>query len=111
MFEHLFAVSPTLGINPWGMLGCALTYAAAIFTAVDGIADQLVRRGEKVDPRAIHALRLKAGAKYAASGIAVVTAAVVLSLDGNWIALALLSVVFVFVVVWVARVYRLGARS
>jgi len=111
MFELLQVVSPTLGINPWGMLGCALTYAAALFTAVDGIADQLVRRVEGVDLKAIHALRLKMGAKYAASGIAVGTAAVVLSVDGNWIALAVLSVVFVAVVGWVGWVYRQGSRS
>jgi hypothetical protein len=111
MIDYVAVVSPELGINPWGMLGCALAYAAALFAAVDGLADQLVRRTEKTTPAAVHALRLKMGAKIAGSIIAVSTAAVVLAIDGNWIALAALSVVFIAVLVWVAFVYRQGSRN
>ena len=99
------------GINPWGMLGCALTYAAAMFAAVDGIADHLLRRGDAVDPRAVHALRLKMGAKLAAAAIAVLTAAIVLIIDSNWAAFAILSVLFLGIVAWVFYVYREGARA
>jgi ABC-type multidrug transport system fused ATPase/permease subunit len=105
------AVDPSLGINPWGMLGCALTYAAAMFAAVDGIADHLIRRPEAADSRAVHALRLKMGAKIAAAAIAVLTAAIVLIIDHNWVAFGILSVLFVLVVLWVFYVYREGSRS
>lgn len=111
MTDIVTLVSPDLGINPWGMLGCALTYAAALFAAVDGMADHLVRRTEKTSPAAAHALRLKMGAKIAAAIIAVGTAAIVLAIDGNWIALTALSVVFAAVVVWVGFVYRQGAGN
>ena len=110
MIDYVAVVSPELGINPWGMLGCALTYAAALFAAVDGLADHLVRRAGKTSPAEVHALRLKMGAKIAAAVIAVGTAAIVLAIDGNWIALTVLSVVFVAVVVWVAFVYAQGSR-
>lgn len=110
MIDIVAAVSPTLGINPWGMLGCALTYAAALFASVDGIADHLVRRANETDPVAVHALRLKTAAKLAAAAIAVMTAAVVLVIDGNWIALGILSVLFVAVVAWVVFVARQGAQ-
>jgi selenophosphate synthetase-related protein len=93
------------------MLGCALTYAAALFAAVDGIADHLVRRVGEKDAATLHALRLKMGAKIAAAVIAVVTAAMVLAIDGNWIALTVFSAVFVAVVVWVAFVARQGSRK
>jgi hypothetical protein len=111
MIDIVTAVSPTLGINPWGMLGCALTYAAALFAAVDGMADHLIRRGRDTDPPAVHALRLKMGSKIAAAAIAVFTAAIVLVIDGNWIALGVLSGVFVAVVIWVGYVYRQGSRK
>ena len=106
MTDIVALVSPTLGINPWGMLGCALTYAAALFASVDGIADHLIRSDKTPDARARHALRLKMGAKLAAAIIAVVTAAIVLTIDGNWIALVALSVVYVGVITWVTVVYR-----
>jgi len=105
------AVAEPKSINLWGMLGCALTYAAAMFAAVDGIADHLLRRGDPDDNRAVHALRLKMGSKLAAAAIAVITAAIVLVLDNNWAAFGILSVVFVAIVVWVWFVYRAGARS
>lgn len=108
MSDIVALVSPSVGINPWGMLGCALTYAAALFAAVDGMADHLVRRAKETDPASVHALRLKTGAKIAAAVIAVGTAAIVLVIDGNWIALSVLSVVFVAVIIWVAFVYRQG---
>lgn len=109
MSDIVALVSPDLGVNPWGMLGCALTYAAALFAAVDGMADHLVRRAQETDPAAMHALRLKMAAKIAAAVIAVGTAAIVLAIDGNWIALTVLSVVFAAVVVWVGFVYRAGS--
>ena len=111
MMDIVTLVSPELGINPWGMLGCALTYAAALFAAVDGMADHLVRRAQQTEPAELHALRLKMGAKIAAAIIAVGTAAIVLAIDGNWIALAVLSVVFAAVVVWVGYVYAQGSRN
>ncbi len=111
MTDIVTLVSPDLGINPWGMLGCALTYAAALFASVDGMADHLVRRIGETDAATLRALRLKMAAKIAAAIIAVGTAAIVLAIDGNWIALAVLSVVFVAVVVWVGIVYRHGVRN
>ncbi|MCU1579648.1 MAG: hypothetical protein JWP19_1852 [Rhodoglobus sp.] len=99
------------GINPWGMLGCALTYAAAMFAAVDAIADQLLRKGEAEGPRAVHALRLKMGSKLAAAAIAVLTAAIVLIIDNNWAAFAVLSVLFAAIVAWVYYVYRQGSSA
>ena len=111
MTDIVTLVSPELGINPWGMLGCALTYAAALFAAVDGMADHLVRRIGETDAATLHALRLKMGAKIAAAIIAVGTAAIVLAIDGNWIALSTLSVVFIAVVIWVGYVYRQGSRK
>lgn len=109
MTDIVTLVSPELGVNPWGMLGCALTYAAALFAGVDGMADHLIRSAKAADKREVHALRLKMAAKIAAAAIAVSTAAIVLALDGNWIALAVLSVLFVGVVVWVGYVYKQGA--
>ena len=111
MIDYVAVVSPELGINPWGMLGCALTYAAALFAAVDGLADHLVRRAQKTTAAEVHALRLKLGAKIAAAVIAVGTAAIVLAIDGNWIALAVLSALFLAVVIWVSFVYRQGSRT
>ncbi|MEP6479721.1 MAG: hypothetical protein ABJB03_10040 [Rhodoglobus sp.] len=109
--QLIAAVDPSLGINPWGMLGCALTYAAAMFAAVDGIADHLVRRPKAEDRRAVHALRLKMGAKISGSAIAVLSAAIVLAIDHNWVALVVLSLLFVLIVLWVFYVYREGSRS
>jgi hypothetical protein len=99
------------GINPWGMLGCALTYAAAMFAAVDGIADHLLRGGAAQEPRAVHAMRLKMGSKLAAAAIAVLTAAIVLIIDNNWAAFAILTVLFAGIVTWVYYVYRQGSAA
>lgn len=111
MTDIVTLVSASVGINPWGMLGCALTYAAALFASVDGMADHLIRREKTTDTRSLQVLRLKMGAKIAAAIMAVGTAAIVLSLDGNWIALSALSVVYVAVIIWVAYVYRQAGRA
>lgn len=105
------AVDAAVDINPWGMLGCALTYAAAMFAAVDGLADHLVRAPQAADRREVHALRLKMGAKLAGAAIAVLTAAIVLIIDHNWVAFVILSVLFTLVALWVFYVYREGSRS
>jgi hypothetical protein len=99
------------GINPWGMLGCAVAYAGAIFAAVDGLGDHLLHRGQRRDAEALHGLRLKTGSKIAAAGITVVTAAIVLILDSNWIAVIVLTLLFFAVVLWVFYVYRETARA
>ncbi|MFC5790060.1 hypothetical protein EDM22_18800 [Agromyces tardus] len=81
--------------NLWGALGCALTYAAALFATVDAFADLLLTPGDTPDGRLSPALRLKAGSKLSAAGIAVVSAAIVLALDSNWFAFTTLGVAFV----------------
>jgi len=55
-------------------------------------------------------LRLKTSSKIAAAAIAVVSAAIVLGLDGNWPALVVLSVAFCSVLLWVFYRYREGGR-
>jgi len=82
--------------NLWGALGCAMAYAAALLTALDALADMLLARTGKggLGP----ALGLKLGGKLTASGIAVVSAAIVLALDANWFAFSGLSIVFIVVV-------------
>jgi hypothetical protein len=111
VFTFLRAVPEGVDVNVWGMLGCAVAYAAALFAAVDGLGDALLQRDQHTGPRAKHALQLKVGSKVAAAGITVVTAGIVLLLDTNYIAFALLSAVFVVVVAWVAVVYRRSGRS
>ena len=100
-----------MDVNIWGMLGCALTYAAALFAAVDAIGEHMIQRSGAANGDARSGLRLKTGSKIAAAVIAVLTAAIVLSLDGNWPALILLSLAFIGVVLWVFYVYREGARG
>ena len=111
VFTFFSAVPDSVDINVWGMLGCAVAYAAALFAAVDGLGDALLQRDQHTGPRAKHALQLKVGSKVAAAGITVVTAGIVLLLDANYPAFTLLSVVFVIVVAWVAVVYRRSDRS
>lgn len=73
-----------------------MAYAAALLTALDALADMLLARTGKggLGP----AMGLKLGGKLTASGIAVVSAAIVLALDANWFAFTGLSIVFVGVV-------------
>jgi Flp pilus assembly protein TadB len=97
------------GINLWGMLGCAVAYAGALFAAVDGIGDHLIARASATTPGDLHGLRLKTGSKIMAAIITVVTAAVVLVLDNNWIAFAVLTIVFVGFIAWVLGSYRKGS--
>lgn len=98
------------GPNIWGMLACATAYAAAIFAAVDGIADFLLNR-RTADPGALHALRLKTVGKLGASGVTVTTAGVVLLLDSNVIAFLVLTVVLIGILLWVFYIYREGGRT
>jgi hypothetical protein len=84
--------------NLWGALGCALTYAAALFATVDAFADLLLTPGDTPDGRLSPALRLKAGSKLSAAGIAVVSAGIVLALDANWFAFIALTIAFVVLV-------------
>jgi hypothetical protein len=97
------------GINLWGMLGCAVAYAGAVFAAVDGIGDHMLARAKSTAPADRHALRLKTGSKIAAALITVITAGIVLLLDGNWVAFAILTAVLVAVLVWVGFNYRAGS--
>lgn len=113
---HVFSLLSAVGAEPdgvnlWGMLGCALTYAAALFAAVDGVAEHLLQRDEPRDPRSVHAMRIKTVAKLAAAAIAVLTAAIVLILDNNWAAFTVLSIVFIAIVAWVFLVYRASTRD
>lgn len=93
-------------INIWGMLGCAVAYAGALFAAVEGLGDHLLQRSSTTTASQRSALRMKTAAKVSAALITVITAAIVLMLDSNWIAFAVLSVVFVGVMLWVFRSYR-----
>ena len=99
-----------MDVNIWGLLGCALTYAAALFAAVDAIGDHMIQRSAATRDDARSGLRLKTGSKISAAAIGVITAAIVLWLDGNWPALVLLTLAFVAVVLWVVFVYRQGSR-
>jgi hypothetical protein len=86
------------GPNLWGALGCALAYAAALFATVDAFADLLLTPGDTPDGRLSPALRLKAGSKISAGGIAAVSAGIVLALDENWFAFTALTIAFVVLV-------------
>jgi hypothetical protein len=96
-------------VNIWGMLGCAVAYAGALFAAVDGMGDHLLHRRDR-GPEALPALRLKIGSKLGAAAITVVTAGIVLLLDGNWWAFGLLTAFFITIVVWVLTTYRKSAK-
>lgn len=86
------------GPNLWGALGCALAYAAALFATVDAFADLLLTPGDTPDGRLSPALRLKAGSKISAGGIAAVSAGIVLVLDENWFAFTALTIAFIVLV-------------
>lgn len=111
MDDLVSIVSESVKINPWGMLGCALAYAGAVFAAVDAIGEHLLGSARGTDARALHGLRLKTGSKIVAAIIAVAFAGVVLSIDGNWIALAALTAASVGIVVWVSIVYTRASRG
>ena len=83
------------GPNLWGALGCALAYAAALFATVDAFADLLLTPADTPDGHLSPAMRLKAGSKIGAGGIAVVSAGIVLLLDENWFAFTALTIAFV----------------
>jgi hypothetical protein len=88
------AAAPS-GPNLWGALGCALAYAAALLATVDAFADLLLTPADTPDGHFSPALRLKAGSKIGAGGIAVVSAGIVLVLDENWFAFTALTIAFV----------------
>jgi len=99
-----------MDVNLWGMLGCAVAYAGAVFAGVDGLADHLLRRHGGMTEKELSAMRLKTGSKVAAALITVITAGIVLLLDSNWMAFGILTAVFAAVIVWVAVVFRNADR-
>ena len=100
-----------MDVNLWGMLGCAVAYAGAVFAGVDGLADHLLRRHGGMTRKELSAMRLKTGSKVAAALITVVTAGIVLILDTNWPAFAILTVAFLAILLWVWMVYRNANRA
>ena len=99
-----------MDVNIWGMLGCAVGYAAALFAIVDALGDFLANR-QGADRIALNALRLKTGGKVGASGLTVVTAAVVLLLDNNLLAFLLFTVIFAAISLWVFYIFRESAAE
>ena len=93
----LAASAAPAGPNLWGALGCALAYAAALLATVDAFADLLLTPADTPDGHLSPALKLKAGSKIGAGGIAVVSAGMVLALDENWFAFTALTVAFIVV--------------
>lgn len=89
------SAAATGGPNLWGALGCALAYAAALFATVDAFADLLLTPADTPDGHLSPAMRLKAGSKIGAGGIAVVSAGIVLLIDENWFAFTALTIAFV----------------
>jgi hypothetical protein len=95
--------------NLWGALGCAMAFAAALFTALDAFADMLLARvGNAAGFGPAHGLKF--GGKLAASGLTVTSAGLVLALDSNWFALIALSAVFIVVIVVALVIMRRGAQ-
>lgn len=85
-------------VNLWGALGCAVAYSASLLATLDAFADLILARGDSPAGRLTPGLGLKFGSKLAAAAIAVVSAAIVLALDGNWFAFTTLTAAFVVVV-------------
>lgn len=100
------AVPEGLDVNLWGALGCAVTFAAALFAILDALGDYAHSRGAAANTWQSTGLRLKIGSKVAASGVAASAAGVVLALDANWWTLIALAVVFVVVIGWSALSLR-----
>ncbi|MFE5410064.1 hypothetical protein [Microbacterium sp. NPDC056569] len=84
--------------NLWGALGCAVAYSASLLATLDAFADLILARGDSPAGRLSPGMGLKFGSKLVAAGIAVISAAIVLALDGNWFAFTTLSIAFVVVV-------------
>jgi len=84
--------------NLWGALGCAVAYSASLLATLDAFADLILARGDSPAGKLTPGVGLKFGSKLVAAAIAVVSAAIVLALDGNWFAFTSLSLAFVVVV-------------
>ena len=74
------------GPEPLGRAGVRPHLRGGPVPTVDAFADLLLTPGDTPDGRLSPALRLKAGSKLSAAGIAVVSAGIVLALDANWFA-------------------------
>lgn len=110
MREHMLYDRRMDSINLWGMLGCAVAYAGAVFAGVDGLGDNLLQRDKAITAKERSALRMKTGSKVAASLITVITAGIVLILDSNWVAFVALTLAFAGIMAWVFVAYREGDR-
>lgn len=100
------AVPEGLDVNLWGALGCAVTFAAALFGILDALGDYAQSRSTHGNPWSATGVRLKIGSKIAASGVGASAAGIVLAIDANWWTLAALVVVFVVVIGWSALALR-----
>jgi len=98
--DALLAAADAAGpsVNLWGALGCAVAYSAALLATLDAFADLILARDDSPAGRLTPAVGLKFGSKIAAAAIAVVAAAIVLALDGNWFAFTSLTIAFLVVV-------------
>ena len=98
--DALLAAADAAGpsVNLWGALGCAVAYAASLLATLDAFADWILARDGSPSGRLTPAVGLKFGSKIAAAAIAVVAAAIVLALDGNWFAFTSLTIAFLVVV-------------
>jgi hypothetical protein len=85
-------------VNLWGALGCAVAYSASLLATLDAFADLILARGDSPAGRLTPGVGLKFASKLAAAAIAVIAAAIVLALDGNWFAFTSLSIAFTVVV-------------
>ncbi len=95
----LAAAAGSDGINPWGMLGCAVGYAAALLAVLDALADLRLAR-ETVGTRLGPGHTLKFSSRITAAGITVVTAGVVLLIDENMMAFVSLTAFFIAALIW-----------
>ncbi|MFC8680836.1 hypothetical protein ACFT30_04890 [Microbacterium ureisolvens] len=85
-------------VNLWGALGCAVAYSASLLATLDAFADLILARGDSPPGRLTPGVGMKFASKLTAAAIAVISAAIVLALDGNWFAFVTLSIAFVVVV-------------
>jgi hypothetical protein len=85
-------------VNLWGALGCAVAYSAALLATLDAFADLILARDDAPAGRLTPGVGLKFGSKLVAAAIAVISAGIVLALDGNWFAFSGLTIAFLVVV-------------
>ena len=103
-------------VNLWGALGCAVAYSASLLATLDAFADLILARGDSPPGKLTAGIGLKFGSKIAAAAIAVISAAIVLALDENWVAFTALTIAFVVVVgigvlVLIRHAGRVGATQ